>query len=131
MMTPSSSMRAPWARMGRQLAVAVGAVAVWAVAGAARADNVYWSVGVNSPGVSVGVSNAPPVVVYPQPIYHPRPVVVYPQPVYHPRPVVVYPAAVHPGWGPPPHHWKKGHPHGKGHKHAGHRRDDDYRRHWR
>lgn len=120
-------------RLGRRLALVAGAAALFGAASVVRAQDVYWSVGVHSPGVSVGVSNAPPprpVVVYPQPVYQPRPVVVYPQPVYHPRPVVVYPAAVHPGWGPPPHHWKKGHKHH--HKHYGHRgRDDDDRRGWR
>ncbi len=121
-------------RLGRRLALVAGAMALFGAASAVRAQDVYWSVGVHSPvGVSVGVSNAPPprpVVVYPQPVYQaPRPVVVYPQPVYHPRPVVVYPAAVHPGWGPPPPHWKKGHK--NGHKHGYRGRDDDDRRGWR
>ena len=118
-------------RLGRRLALVAGAAALFGAATAVRADDVYWSVGVNSPGgVSVGVSNAPPPRVY-----YPRPVVVYPQPVYaqpiyHPRPVVVYPVPVHPGWGPPPHHWKKGHKH---RHHHGYRRDrdDDDRRGWR
>lgn len=114
-------------RLGRRLALVAGAAALLGAASAVRADDVYWSVGVHSPGVSVGVSNAPPPRVY-----YPRPVVVYPQPVYaqpiyHPRPVVVYPPAVHPGWGPPPHHWKKA----KAQRHHGHGnrwgRDDDDR----
>lgn len=130
MMTPSNFLRVPGARLGRHLVVMAAAAALWAAAGAARADNVYWSVGVHSPGVSVGVSNAPPVVVHTRPVVvYPQQVLVVPQPVYHPRPVVVYPASVHPGWGPPPQHWKKGHPHKHGHKHARHGRDD--RRHWR
>lgn len=57
--------------------------------GSAMAQEVYWSLGIGSPGVQVGVSNAPPVV-YQQPVqhYYPRAVVVQPQPVYvQPAPV--------------------------------------------
>ncbi|MCJ7798770.1 MAG: hypothetical protein MUP33_03265, partial [Polaromonas sp.] len=59
------------------------AVAAMGFAGAAQArDDVFWSVGVGSPGVSLNVGNAPPVYVQPQPVY------VQPAPVYYqPRPV--------------------------------------------
>jgi hypothetical protein len=83
-------------------------------AGAAGAADVYWSVGVHSPGVHVGVSNTPPVVV------STRPVVVHapPRVVYAP-PVVVYHA--HPvhraGWVPPG-HAKNGKAWGHRHMHA-------------
>ena len=53
-------------------------------AGAAQArDNVTWSLGIDAaPGVSIGATNARPVVVAP------APVVIAPQPVYvAPRPV--------------------------------------------
>lgn len=68
--------------------------------GAAQAHgggDVYWSIGMSSPGVSVGVSNAqvivaPPVVYAPPP---PPPVVYYPQPVYR----VAYPAYYGRGYG--------------------------------
>ena len=91
-----------------------------AFAGGAQATDVYWSVGIHQPGVSVGVSNAPPapVVVYPAPrvIYSP-PQVVYstPRVVYGPAPVVIYPQPVYrAGWAPPGHrkHWHK---HGRHH----------------
>lgn len=60
---------------------------------AARAADVYWSVGVGGPGVSVGVGNAPPVYAAPAPVYvAPQPVYVAPQPVYvQPEPVYVAP----------------------------------------
>ncbi len=85
-----------WAR---SLAVVSLAAGVWALsAGAAHArggNDVVWSVGVQQPGVSVGVSNAPPppvvvvdrrprVVVIERPVIHERP-------VSYQRPVVVYP----------------------------------------
>ncbi|MCJ0762447.1 hypothetical protein [Variovorax terrae] len=85
-------------------AAAVLAVAGLATAGAARAGGVSWSVGVSSPGVVVGVSNAPPVYYAPQPVYvQPQPVYVQPAPVYvqprtvyyAPQPVYVQPAPVY------------------------------------
>lgn len=60
--------------------------------GAAQAHgggDVYWSIGMSSPGVTVGVSNAP-VVVQPPVIYAPAPVVVAPRPVMYPAPMPVY-----------------------------------------
>jgi hypothetical protein len=74
-----------WARSFAWVSLAAG---VWALsAGTAQArggSDVYWSIGVNQPGVSVGVSNAPPVV------YQQRPqVVVVERPVIYERPVVV------------------------------------------
>lgn len=69
--------------------------------GAAQAhgDNLYWSVGVSSPGVQVGVSSAPPMVMYPPVYVAPRPVI-----YMQPAPVV---------YGPPG--WSRGHGHGWGH----------------
>ena len=79
-----------------------------AMLGAAHARGVYWSMDVGTPGVSVGVGNAPrvyappPVYVQPAPIYAPPPVYVAPPPVYvrpsrpsvyvepAPPPVVIY-----------------------------------------
>jgi hypothetical protein len=81
-----------WARSLAWVSLAAG---VWALsAGAAQARDgrdVYWSIGVNQPGVSVGVSNAP-LVVYrqqPQVVVVERPVI-YARPVVVQRPVVVY-----------------------------------------
>lgn len=98
------------------LASASAALAVVAMgfAGAAQArDNVYWSVGVGSPGVSLNVGNAQPVYVQPQPVY------VQPAPVYYqPRPVYVRPAPVY--FAPQPvYYGNPGRGHGRRHGHGG------------
>lgn len=97
--------------LGTRLSAAAGVLLLGAAAlGDARADNVYWSIGVHSPGVNVGVGNAPPVVVYPAPrrYYQQPPVVVLP-------PRVVY-AVPHGHRGPP--RWaQNGHRHGYPHGH--------------
>jgi hypothetical protein len=105
-------------------ATAALAVAALGFAGAAQArDDVYWSVGVGSPGVSVNVGNAypvytpAPVYVQPAPVYYqpapvyvrPAPVFVQPRPYYYGPPQVVYVQPGHRGW----------------HKRHGHDRDDD------
>lgn len=89
-------------------------------------NNVYWSIGVHSPGVSTTISNARPIMAYPAPtVVYPAPTVVYPAPpvmyapapvLYAPRPVYVQPApvVVYPGHGPG--HWHK---HRHGHRHEG------------
>ena len=100
------------------------ALAALGVSGAAQADNVYWSVGVSSPGVQVGVANGRPMVVA-QPMYQPsyEPVYTAPYPVYvAPRPMVyVQPAPVYVA--PPqyvqveeryPGYWRGGWRHGHG-----------------
>ena len=78
-------------------------------AGAAQAGNeVYWNVGVGSPGVQLGVSNAPPV--YYQPVYvQPYPVYVAPPQVVYVRPAPIYVAPTYygPGWGHGHRHHKK------------------------
>lgn len=78
-------------------AAATLAVAALGFAGAAQArDNVFWSVGVGSPGVELNVGNAPQVYLQPQPIYvQPQPIYVQPAPVYYPRPVYVQPQQVY------------------------------------
>ena len=134
----SSSQRA-WRGLAL-LGLAAGAWCLSGIASQAQArDSVHWSIGVHSPGVQVGVSNAPPVVYgpaygypsYGYPVYDQRPVVVYPRPVVvHPRPVVVqtYPVYVAPepwGYREPRGRWHRGghgHKHGHGHGHGGHRR---------
>ncbi|WP_342129014.1 hypothetical protein [Hydrogenophaga sp. OTU3427] len=124
--------------LARGLARVAGLCALGA-AGLAQANDVNWSIGLNSPGVSVGVSNSRPVLVYPQPVYgapvYGAPVYVQPQPVYQVRPMPSYgyvqPVVVHPYapvtvWGP------RGHGHKHKHRHGHDRwdRDDDGRR-WR
>lgn len=122
----SSSASRPW--LGRGLAWVAGLCAL-GVAGMAQARDLNWSIGIDSPGVSVGVSNHRPMVVYPQPVYvHPQPVYqVRPMPGYV-QPVVVYPYPPVVVYGPPGYK----HKHRHGHRHGNERweRDDDHRR-WR
>lgn len=87
-------------------ALACAAALTLGASGAAHAhgDNIYWSIGVASPGVHVGVANAPPVVMHPPVVYMPppRPVVYMPPaPVYYGPP---------PGWRHQHHHrgWERG-----------------------
>ncbi|MFZ3125999.1 MAG: hypothetical protein WA129_13040 [Acidovorax sp.] len=110
-------------------AVAGVALALLAGAGTAQARDVYWSVGVNSPGVALGASNggypvyvAPaPVYVAPQPIYYQPPPPVYyapPRPVYY-APAVMVGAPVYGGYyrGGGHGHWRGndgGHGHWRG-----------------
>ena len=79
-------------------------------------DDVYWSVGVGSPGVSLNASNARPVYMHAQPVIYVQPAPVYyqPRPVYvRPAPVYVQPQAVYyqpqPVYYARPHGWKKRH----------------------
>jgi hypothetical protein len=79
-------------------AAAALALAAMGFASSAQArDNVYWSVGVGSPGVAFNVGNVGSVYVEPQPVYiQPRPVYVQPAPVYYqPAPVYVQPQPVY------------------------------------
>jgi hypothetical protein len=114
-----------------------GAAAVLSVAalgfssGAHARGDVSFSVGVSTPGVVIGVSNAYPVYtapVYAQPVYgyHPQPVYeqqqpvyVQPRPVYRPHPIYVQ-APVYVA--PPPVYYRGGHHYRhEGHGHRGHR----------
>lgn len=101
----------------RHVTRVLGAVAVVALAwaasvagsnaharGDAQAKDLYFSVGVTSPGMSIGVGNLPPPpVIYapPPPVYYRPPQVTYvPAPVVVQRPpVVVY--EPYPEWRPP------------------------------
>ncbi len=105
--------------MPRILAIGLLATGALGLSGAAQArGGVYWSIGVGSPGISVGVANAPPVYYAPPPVYvqpapvylRPRPVYVTPPAYYAPPRVVYRPAPVY--YGPPGHHkhykkWRK------------------------
>ena len=95
-----------------------------ACVGAASAQDIFWSIGMSSPGVQVGVSNAPPVVVYPQPVVVQRPMVVAPRPVVVQSQPVIYVQSA-PLMLPTAHveyrGWKHGHGHGK---HRGWDRDE-------
>lgn len=143
------SLNTHWSRtsaLARGWALSALAAGAWALSAGltpAHANGVYWSVGIHQPGVSVGVSNAPPVVVvHPYPVVQHRPVVIHPpypsvrpvvvhqQPYPYVRPVVVVPQPVYvysPGYGP---RWDDRRD--RRHKrHDRHDRDDDRRGHGR
>jgi hypothetical protein len=139
---PSISRTSPLARGLALVSLAAGAWALSAGMSQAHARDVYWSVGVNGPGVTIGASNAPVVVHQPPSYYYPQPVVVHQPPHYYrPRPVVVHqpppyyyapPVVVQSGWVQTP-RWRehpgRGHGHGRWDhdRHDRHDRDDDRR----
>ncbi|MDE2400084.1 MAG: hypothetical protein KGL90_00260 [Burkholderiales bacterium] len=111
----------------------LGVMGLLALAGAAHAGNVYWSVGVNAPVVGAVVSNAPhyydagPSYYYaPPPVIVQQPVVVArPYPFYGVAPVMYAPA---PRWEPPRREWgERRHHH---HDHDDWHDDDDDRGNW-
>lgn len=81
---------------------AVLALAALGFAGSAHArDDVFWSVGVGAPGVSLSVGNAGPVYMQAAPLYY------QPEPIYYqPRQVYVQPQAV---YYERPHGWNRRH----------------------
>jgi hypothetical protein len=132
-LNPSWSRSSAWARGVALASLAAGAWALSMGTAHARGDrdgDVYWSVGVSQPGVSVGVSNMPPprvVVVQPRPVVIERPVVVERPVRYERRVVVVREPVYYRDYGPRwhkrhKHHWKERHGH-RGYR--GDRWDDD------
>lgn len=117
------------------------------IAATAQAGDVYWTVGVSSPGVQVGVGNGgrygtyPPAYVQPYPVYvqpysgytQPYPVYVAPNPVVYVRPAPVYVTQYQYApveWQRPGPGWRHGHRH---HPHnqydsGGYDRDGGYSR---
>lgn len=90
-------------------ATATLAIAALVFADSAHArDNVYWSVGLGAPGVSLNVGNAGPVYMQAQPVYfEPEPIYYQPSPVYvRSAPIYVQPQPVYYGR---PHGWKQRH----------------------
>jgi hypothetical protein len=99
----------------KPLVAAAVALGAFAAASAAHArSEVFFSIGIQAPGVYV---QSAPVYVQPQPVYvPPRPVYVQPHPVYvQPQPIYVQPRHVQvqprhvqvqprPIYGPPPYH---------------------------
>lgn len=95
------------------VAAASVALAAFGMTGAAQADNVFWSVGVSSPGVQVGVANGPPMMVV-QPMY--PPVYRAPRPVVYVQPAPVFvapPQYIQAGWQYPRQDWGWRHRHGR------------------
>ena len=87
---------------------AVAAGALFTMASANARGDVSWSVGINAPGIAVGVA-APPVYYAPPPPVYYRPAPVYygpPAPVYYSQPPGYY------------RNYYRGHGHGHGHRHG-------------
>ncbi|MDD2728806.1 hypothetical protein [Malikia sp.] len=76
-------------------------------AAGAQAGDVYWSLGMQSPGVVIGASNAAPVYVAPAPV------------VVYPAPRVMAPPVYGAAWAPPGHYQRKHHKHHWKHDHHG------------
>lgn len=96
-----------WAAAG-----AVAASALFSAASANAHGGVNWSVGVNVPGVALGIA-APPVYYNPPPVYYnPPPVYYRPAPVYYAPPPVYY--------GPPRGYYRPGPGYYRGHGGHGH-----------
>ena len=94
--------------------------AIFGTAGQAQARDVYWNVGVGSPGVAVGFGNAP-VYVAPAPVYYAPPRPVY----YAPPPPRYYGSHYRDDrrYYRDHHRHDRHHRHGRGHGHGhGHRR---------
>lgn len=126
----TQTLKTPWARtsaLTRGLTIVTLAAGAWALSvmgsdAQARGD-VHWSIGVNTPGVAVGVSNAPPVYYGPPPVYYaPRPIYYQPRPIYYGPPPVYYAPRPHyrSGWGPHPRWERDRHDHWRGHRHDRH-----------
>lgn len=97
---------------------AVGTAAAGALFAAASAHaGTNWSVGINVPGVAVGIADPGPVYYQPAPVYvqpaqvytPPPPVYYRPAPVYQPAPVYYGPPPAY--YGPPGERWRHRHHH--------------------
>lgn len=75
--------------LSKWAAGAVVAAGALFAAASANAGNVAWSVGVNVPGVAVGVASPQPYFA-PAPVYYPAPVYVAPPPMYYRAAPVYY-----------------------------------------
>lgn len=113
--TVAVQSRGGLAAVRRACASVAATAAVWCMAGSVQAADVYWNIGVQTPGAVVELANAPRVY------YSAPPVVLVPAPVYSA------------GWAPayPKSYWRK-HKHRHRHDHSGRRGDGDRweREHW-
>ena len=121
-MTTTTISLKPWRVRWAGAALALAALA--GVGTAQAHGDVVWSVGVQSPGISMGLANTQPVIVAATPSYY------APPPGYYaPRPVYVVPS--HRGRYDKRHHkhyYKHHHKHHKHHKHHRHDRHDRHDR---
>jgi hypothetical protein len=120
--------------MKRPVILALAASAMLLCAGAARAGNVQWSIGVNLPPVATVISNGP---AWGAPVYYPAPVVYGPPVVYEapviypgyrvPRPIVYAPRVIERPYYGHRSEWRGGPPHDARWVPPGHRDGRRYR----
>ncbi len=123
MRTFMQAIGVPSRNIAKVMAATVLLIGVAAFASNARADNVQWSIGLGSPGVTIGMSNARPLPIFvqPQPYYgQVAPVYMQPGAIYTQQmPIYVQPAPIYrSGWAP------QGRGYGMGQRHdrrSGHR----------
>ncbi len=77
----------------KQILIAVAGAACMLTAGAARASDVYWSIGINAPPIGTVISNGPAYYGASPGVVYAAPPTVYlaPRPLYRPAPVVIRP----------------------------------------
>jgi hypothetical protein len=107
---------------------AAASLLAFASIGDAQAQDVYWSVGLSSPGMQVAVNSALPVRVAPPVFIQPRPVYVAPRHPIYMRPLPVFvppPRYFRSDWRYPGHHrgWQLGEQRGEIERHGHAARD--------
>ncbi len=105
MRTFMQTVSSPSRHMAKVMAATVLLIGIAGFASNVRADNVQWSIGVGSPGVIIGMTNARPLPIFvqPQPYYgQAAPFYMQPSAVYMQQmPIYVQPAPIYrSGWAP-------------------------------
>ncbi len=123
MKTFMQTISLPSRKIAKVMAATALLIGVAGFVSSARADNIHWSIGLGSPGVTIGMTNARPLPIFvqPQPYYgQPSPVYMHPGVIYTQQvPIYVQPAPIYrSGWA------QQGRGHGMGQRHdrrSGHR----------
>ena len=103
MKTSIQTISFPLRNAVKVMAVSAVLIGVAGFASSARADNIHWSIGLGSPGLTIGMTNARPLPIFvqPQPYYGQAvPVYMHPGAIYTQQmPIYVQPQAVYQqGW---------------------------------
>ncbi|MDO9237429.1 MAG: hypothetical protein Q7U28_15525 [Aquabacterium sp.] len=109
----------PSRNIAKVMAATALLIGVAGFASSARADDIHWSIGLGSPGVTIGMTNARPLPIFVQPQpYYGKPLPVYMQPglIYSQQvPIYVQPAPIYrSGWA------QQGRGYGMGQRHDRH-----------
>jgi hypothetical protein len=105
MKTFKTSISFPSRNIAKVMAATALLIGVAGFVSSARADNIHWSIGLGSPGVTIGMTNARPLPIFvqPQPYYgQGAPVYMQPGAIYSQQvPIYVRPAPIYrSGWAP-------------------------------